>query len=50
MNGIVGLILGVVFIGMVVLLCLFSCILASQSDNYWEEIKREMEKQKNERH
>lgn len=34
--------------GIVVLLCLFSWLLAIESDQYWEELKRE--KKKNERH
>ena len=48
MKSIIGIILVVLFIGMVVLLCLFSCIMASISDKYWEELKHNMEK-KNER-
>lgn len=49
MNGIVSLILGVAFVGMVVLLCLFSCILASKSDEYWEQTKRKFEGDDNDR-
>lgn len=49
MNGIWGLILICAFVGIVGLLCLFSCILAIMSDDYWDEVKEEMEK-KNDRH
>lgn len=49
MNGIVSLILGVIFFGMVVLLCLFSCILSSKSDEYWQDFIDKLEK-RNERH
>lgn len=38
---------GILFIGMAILLCLFSCVLATKSDEYWEELKRK--KKKNER-
>jgi len=44
-----SIILGVLVAGMVVLLCLFSCIVSSISDNYWEEKKEELEKN-DERH
>lgn len=40
----------IVVAGVIVLLCLFSCFLSSFSDEYWEEVKRELEKNKNERH
>lgn len=44
------IILGVVITGIAVLLC-FSCIyLAGQSDKYWDEIKRDLEKDKDEGH
>ena len=48
MKGIITIILGILFIGIVVLLCLSSCIMASKSDDYWDELKKEMEK-RNER-
>jgi len=49
MNGFLGFILVLGAIGIVVLLCFFSCVISSRADEYWEEIKREMEK-RNERH
>ncbi|MBR5227556.1 MAG: hypothetical protein IKV94_02855 [Clostridia bacterium] len=48
MNSIFDLIFILAFIGIVSLLCLFSCFLASMSDDYWDELKLEMEK-RNER-
>jgi len=48
MRSIITIILGVIFVGIVVLLCLFSCIIASHSDKYWDEVKKDMEK-RNER-
>ena len=44
MKGIIAIILGVIFIGIVVLLCLFSCVMSSKCDDYWEEVKKELEK------
>ena len=44
MNSIFDLIFILAFIGIVSLLCLFSCFLASMSDDYWDELKLEMEK------
>lgn len=49
MKGIITIILGILFTGIVVLLCFSSCLLASKSDDYWEKVKKELEKE-NERH
>lgn len=46
---IIAIIMGVLVAGMVVLLCLFSCILSNLSDKFWEEEVKELEKHKNER-
>lgn len=48
MKDFITIILGILFTGIVVLLCFSSCFLASRSDNYWDEVKKKMEK-KNER-
>lgn len=40
---------GILFTGIVILLCLCSCYLASKSDDFWEELKLQMEKNKNDR-
>jgi hypothetical protein len=47
MSKIIGIILVILFIGILVLLCFFSCILASISDECWEQIKKDLEKHKN---
>lgn len=39
MMRVVGIIVLCVFIGVIGLLCLFSCILASKKDEIWERIK-----------
>ena len=44
MNGIVSLILLVGAISIVVLLCFFSCIISSKSDEFWVKVREEMEK------
>lgn len=44
MNDILFTIIGVVITGIVVLLCLSCCILASRSDAYWEEVRKELDK------
>lgn len=49
MKGIVGLILGVVFFGIVVLLCLFSCFLSNNCKDYWAGLKRRFEENENDR-
>ena len=41
--------LGILITGIVVLLCFSCCFLASQSDEYWEKIKKDLEKKNNER-
>ena len=41
---ILSVILGVVFLGVIGVLCLFSCILSNKSDEYWEELKRKCDK------
>lgn len=43
------ILLGIVIAGIVILLCFSSCYLASKSDEYWEEIIRQLEKNKNAR-
>ena len=48
MKGIITIILGILFTSIVVLLCFSSWLLASKSDEYWEELKNNMEK-RNER-
>lgn len=48
MKGLLLTLVGIVIAGIVVLLCLFSCILASKSDEYWQKFIDELEK-KNER-
>ena len=37
-------ILGVIFVGIIGLLCLFCCIISSRADEYWEELRSEFEK------
>lgn len=44
MNDFWSLILILAFIGVVILLCLFLCMVSSISDDYWDEIKLKMEK------
>ena len=44
MKGFLITIIGVIITGIVVLLCLSSCILASKSDEYWQEVIQELEK------
>lgn len=41
MKAIIGIIVGIIFIGIIALLCLFMCILASRSDEYWEDLRKE---------
>lgn len=50
MKSIIAFILGVTFASIVVLLCFSSCYLASKSDEYWENLKDELEKKDDERH
>ena len=40
---------GILIVGIVVLLCFFSCYIAGRADEYWDELKEEMEK-RNGRH
>lgn len=35
---------GVVFAGIMGALCFFSCFLSLKSDEYWDELKQDMEK------
>lgn len=49
MGSIIKLILGIVFIGMIVLLCLFSYIISKISDDYWRDVREELDKE-DERH
>ena len=42
-------IIGILITGIFVLLCLFSFYLASKSDEYWEDVKKRLEKN-NDRH
>jgi len=44
MKALISLILTGVFIGMIVLLCLFSCIASSRSDEFWEKVREELDK------
>jgi len=43
MNTIITIIIGVVLIGIAILLCLFSCIMASKADDYWDDFKKHLE-------
>lgn len=49
MNGILNVILVVFVVGIVSLLCLFSCFISNITDEFWDDLKKEMEKRKNER-
>ncbi len=40
---------GILFTGIVILLCLCCCYLSAKSDEYWEKLKLQMEKKKNDR-
>ena len=46
MQNIISIILGVILGGMIVVLCLFSCVASSKADEYWESVKLDMEKEK----
>ena len=43
MEKIAFIILGITITGIVLLLCLCCCYMASKSDAYWEEVKKGME-------
>ena len=49
MKDILATIIGIVFTGIVILLCLSSCYLAGKSDSYWEDLKQRLDKNKNDR-
>ena len=40
---------GIIITGMVVLLCFFCCYMAGRADEYWDELKKEMEKRNGKR-
>lgn len=40
---------GIIITGIVVLLCLFSCVLASKSDEFWNDFINKLEEKKNDR-
>ena len=42
-----SILLIVVVIGIVLLLCFFSCVLASISDEYWEKVRDDLERKEN---
>ena len=50
MRDFILIIASIVFVSIVVLLCFFSCYVSSQADEYWEKIKKDLEKRDNERH
>ena len=43
MKGILVIILSVIILGIMVLLCFFSCILGKYADEYWENVRKELE-------
>lgn len=49
MTSILNVILVVCVVGMVSLLCLFSCFVSNITDEFWDDLKKEMEKRENER-
>lgn len=49
MKGIISTLVEIGFIGIIVLLCLFSYKLASKSDEFWDKVKKHMENE-DERH
>lgn len=49
MSKVIAVIVGILICGMVVLLCFFSCIMASVADKYWAKIREDLDKN-NERH
>lgn len=49
MSKVLGIILILIAIGIVFLLCLLCCFMSGKTEEYWEDLKREMEK-RNERH
>lgn len=49
MRDFLSLFIGIVIASMVVLLCFSSCFVAGKSDEYWEKLREELEKKKNER-
>lgn len=44
MKSIITIILGIAITGIGILLCLCFCIMATFSDDFWDDVKRELEK------